>query len=304
MAHDTISFLITTACQNRCRFCFERGSARQRELPLEFVLDKVGQRRPKAVDLAGGEPLLHRRFREMARGIKRMGARLTVTTNGLALADEDLTDFLVEAADRIVLSVHAATPTAYAQVTGNPNGFSLLEQAVDNLSRRASAGQVLVNTTVTASTLEDLAAVPGLISPLRPAAWHVTNPMPIGAAAQHYDRIAPRIADVRRCIDAVAHAARDENLPLFFGFFPSCALGRYRDHNSDLIEPSQASGFHIDFDLNPHQTEDLVFERVFPRPCSDCSLAETGCAGVAARYVQVFGTDELSPVDTAIPEKA
>jgi len=295
----TISFLVTTACENQCRFCFERGSANAAILPADFVLAKVRERKPMAVDIAGGEPLLHPEFRIMADGIRKAGARLTVTTNGLALADAGLAEFLANTANRIVLSVHAGTPEDYAHVTGNQEGFSLLRKALSNLSKHVAKGQVLVNSTVTAQTWPAISAVPKLTAPIDPLAWHVTNPMPLGAAARDFAAIVPRIAQVRSGIDQVVQAARQQGMDVFFGFFPACALGEHRRFNSDMVEPGQARGFQVDRDLNPHQTQDLVFERRFAEPCQDCRLARTACAGPSAEYLRLFGSDELVAVTEA-----
>ena len=291
----TISFLITTACQNRCLFCFERGSARTASLSADFVLQRVQERKPRSVDLAGGEPLVHPEFAAMAEGIETLGAGLTVTTNGLALADEGLARFLARTADRIVLSVHAGNAHDYEAVTANPEGFALLEQAIDNLAQFVPPGRVLINSTVTARTWCGISQVPRLVAPLRPLAWHVTNPMPIGAAAKNYEALVPRIETVRAGIEDLVRAAQEQSLDVFFGFFPACALGPYRHLNSDLAEPAQASGFPVDRDLNPHQTENLTFERTFAAPCRACALASDRCAGPAAEYLRLFGPKELVP---------
>ncbi len=301
MSAGTISFLVTSACQNRCVFCFQRGSARSATLDVDFLLAKVAERRPRSVDLAGGEPLLHPGMRGLLERLSASGIRVTLTTNGLALADRDLARFVADRVARLVLSVHGATSQDYAATTGNAEGFRRLETAIRNLEQVARPGQVLVNTTVTRWTWERAEGIPGLVAGLRPAAWHVTNPMPLGAAASAYGQIAPRLARVRSRVEIVAEAARERGIPVFFGYFPSCGLGRYRDANTDLLEPAQARGFRVDQELNPHQVRDLTFERVYPEACSACVLQGKACAGVAARYVELFGDSELLPV-TAVQE--
>ncbi|NOZ88092.1 MAG: radical SAM protein [Deltaproteobacteria bacterium] len=292
----TVSFLVTTSCQNRCVFCFEQGACPSGDmLSYEFIasrLDELGGR-VKKVDLAGGEPMTHPKIHEIAKLIKDRMLGLTVTTNGLALADRREAEWLCGVADRIVLSIHAGNAEDYAWVTGNENGFAKVERAVANLADICKPGRVLVNTTVVKQTMDGLPETGKLVSRLGHARWHVTNPFPVGGASAGYKEIAPRLTRFREIVPGLVAEANSLGLDLGFSFFPTCAIGCLPGLNNDLLEPGQANGFVLDHESNPHHPGDLTFERVFSRKCRSCGLKGKACMGVAARYVEEFGEDEI-----------
>jgi MoaA/NifB/PqqE/SkfB family radical SAM enzyme len=93
----------------RCGHCYsDSGRRPARQLPLESLLriaDELLEVRPvPAVTFTGGEPLVVRGFLEVARRLKRGGARLTLYTSGYRLA-QDTARGVAECFDRVAVSL-------------------------------------------------------------------------------------------------------------------------------------------------------------------------------------------------------
>jgi pyruvate-formate lyase-activating enzyme len=296
---SSAAFFVTTRCQNRCRFCFERPRERgAREVAprwLEGKLDALLARGVRSVDLVGGEPLLHPEFLALAHAVKGRGLRLTVTTNGLALANPALADAVLPLVDALCLSLHGGSPAAYAGVTANPRGFALVRRAIDAIATRRPA-QLVINTTVTAATVGHLTEILDLVAPLAPVRWDLTNPLPLGSCAARYRALAPRLAEVATAAARLVPAAQAARVDLRFSFFPACAVGYLVERCNEVAEPAFARGFAVDHDLNPHHRRDLTFARGFGPVCGDCSLHDgRRCHGVPLLYLETFGGGELHP---------
>lgn len=108
-------------CNLRCRYCFAStgGFGGNRKLmdfdiaraAIDFLVKESGSRKNLEVDFFGGEPLMNfdvvRETVDYARSIERVKGknfRFTLTTNGMLL-DEEITNYLNDNMDNIVLSV-------------------------------------------------------------------------------------------------------------------------------------------------------------------------------------------------------
>src|SRR5688572_2477861 len=111
-APHTINWDLTYACPLRCGHCYsESGRRSARQLPLEDLLriaDVLLAIEPRpTVTFSGGEPILVKGMLELARKLKRGGARLVLYTSGYRLTPE-LASGIAATFDRISVSLDGA----------------------------------------------------------------------------------------------------------------------------------------------------------------------------------------------------
>lgn len=294
-------FFITSRCQNACRFCFEHGPETARyETTPSFIAARLAGKRLRdtaRVDLIGGEPLMHPAFEEIARGVAASGRQLTVTSNGLRLADPRFARRVLPFITGLVISVHGGTPAAYRAATGNRAGFAKLGAALVALRGARPTPHLLFNTTLTADTLDSTDRILTMIAPFAPVRWDITNPFPAGLGAVNYAKVAPRVSNLARVLPRLSARACASGVTVRFSFFPACAIGYRVDLNNDLKEPGQARGHRVDHRLNPHHRGVLTFKRAYGARCASCALrTPTLCAGLATHYLKLFGDSDLAPL--------
>ena len=102
-----VNWAITGRCNLRCRHCYgSYGILQQEELPIEVfrqAIDDFKAMGTKRFTLEGGEPLVHRSFREIVGHIHARGLEVSLCTNGLLLGEH--IDFLKDKVDLVVISM-------------------------------------------------------------------------------------------------------------------------------------------------------------------------------------------------------
>jgi pyruvate-formate lyase-activating enzyme len=84
---------ITDHCDYRCPVCYAESGPRERPdfLPVEEILRRVGglkRRGGRMILLTGGEPTLHPDLPRIVRGVRGLGHRVQLVTNGLRIAQQ------------------------------------------------------------------------------------------------------------------------------------------------------------------------------------------------------------------------
>jgi radical SAM protein with 4Fe4S-binding SPASM domain len=132
---------LTRRCNLRCVHCYAGPSPAARtddELSAaewRRLLDEVTRAGCLYLLITGGEPLLHRDFREIYRHAKEIGLLVTLFTNA-TLVDEALADFLAELPPRSVeVSLYGAGPAIHDAVTGAAGSF---QRGLDGIHRLLS----------------------------------------------------------------------------------------------------------------------------------------------------------------------
>src|SRR3954449_3773473 len=109
-------------CNIDCFFCSTAAIRGNDELPLSRIEELMGELRDagtRSVRLAGGgEPLFHRKTKDMLRAISNSGLPLeNITTNGALLRDEVASILLGEhVCDEIIVSLNTGDAATYASM--------------------------------------------------------------------------------------------------------------------------------------------------------------------------------------------
>jgi len=128
---------VTTRCNLQCRMCVRNAWGEPLEDMAPATFDRVVaglQELPelREVVLGGyGEPFVHPHILDYLAAVKRLGLKVTVSTNG-TLLDEERVEPLVElGVDGIVVSLDGTDPETYADVRAGAD----LRMVLDNLER-------------------------------------------------------------------------------------------------------------------------------------------------------------------------
>lgn len=156
------TFELTPVCNMACRMCYVRMSREEQEAlhPLrtadEWIeLGKTARERGLLyLLLTGGEPFLRPDFRRILSELHRMGMLITINSNG-TLINEKVVEWLKETPPvRINITLYGASDKTYADLCGNPHGFTQVTRAIHLL--REAGIPVKINCSITPYNAADL----------------------------------------------------------------------------------------------------------------------------------------------------
>lgn len=156
------TFELTPVCNMDCKMCYVRlsRSAQEAIAPLKDAAQwlSLAQAAKQAGMLyllvTGGEPFLHPQFREILEGLHKMGFLITVNSNG-TMIDETVVAWLKNCPPvRINISLYGASDETYAQLCGNPKGFTQTLNAIRLLKEAGIS--VKLNCSLTPYNAKDL----------------------------------------------------------------------------------------------------------------------------------------------------
>lgn len=131
-----IQLEVTTKCNLRCKMCPNRGfrDFKMVDMPMETYVKAIRQSLPELefIYLWGvGEPLLNPNFIRMVKIAKRIGAKISFSTNGTFM-DEDIAKKIVGlGVDEIVFSMDSANPRIFEKIRHGAK----FERVTGNLER-------------------------------------------------------------------------------------------------------------------------------------------------------------------------
>lgn len=188
-------------CNHNCSFCFSNPSAMNTGNPikdakqfpfLDFeiivrLLDDLAALGTKAITLVGGgEPLLHKRIREILAEIAKRKIMFGVITN--LTVNGGLPE--LARASWVRVSADAATPETYAMMHGAPlQDFDLM---LANLRRLAPHAEVGVQVLITSENYKEIPAAAALYRDAG-AAYVEFKPPLVPQAGGQLDELAPEI---------------------------------------------------------------------------------------------------------------
>jgi MoaA/NifB/PqqE/SkfB family radical SAM enzyme len=122
------NFYVTKRCNLRCRYCYPPGP--EPELPSEQAVALLDRIRPKnpALNLTGGEPLLHAGIRDVIRRAHELEfAPLLLSTNGLLIRRVVSELHLI---DHVIISLDSLQHDVNEKLTGVPGSTGKILEAI------------------------------------------------------------------------------------------------------------------------------------------------------------------------------
>jgi len=289
-------------CPERCVFCSEEHRMKAyNAFPVTWgrvatVLRTHAKRGVKAVHFTGGEPTIHPRFIEVLQLARKLGMRTSVGTIGTMLAREDFARRALPWLDEALFSVHGPTAEVHDAMAGRPGSFDTVTRAMRTLRALKPDFSLFANSVITARNLEHLPQTVRLLGELGARLIVVSNLTAEGGGMDHYEGLAPRLADLARILPTVPACAPDAVLR-FFGV-PMCLLGEQWTCSNDLhwdprvtVEWQSAPGkvaYTGIYSWAPNR------KRAYAPQCASCRRRDV-CMGVNDAYLLSWETDELRP---------
>lgn len=296
---------ITYTCPERCVFCSEEHRM-QAYNPYPVTLGRVvsilrehAARGVDAVHFTGGEPTVHPDFHAILGVAKKLGMRTSLGTIGTGLANPAFAARAMPDLDDVLFSLHGPDADTHDALTRRPGSFDKVLRAVEN-ARRKPGFRPSFNTVLTQRNLAALPDTAALAASLGGGLLIVSNTTPEGLGEDAYPALTVRLTDIRGIASEVVRRAG----PMIVRFFgvPMCALPDVRMHSNDLHWDPRVT---VEWASHPGKVSmDGIYSwtperrRTWVSACGGCPWKGL-CAGVFARYVELYGEAELAPLEAA-----
>ncbi len=318
-----VHILTGAVCNNNCIFCMEEdrdGRYVTNSATTDDVVRDIVRANPRAEEICftSGEPTTNKRFPYWVKLAREHGARrISVMTNGRALAHEPYTKLLVAAGlRRVYVSIHGHTEKLHEGLTRTPTSFEQTVAGIRTAARFKPYGVELhTSTVVTKRNLPHMLEIYRFLRSLG-VDQVVFNVMQAnGRADTHFEHIFPRYSEIAAGFAAaIDEAGKTEARPMaFLVDIPLCTTEAVPDENRGYVEAythyeAPGDGTH-DARLVPREgakelsgglvevaRDDLDRAlRTKRAECASCKYDRV-CEGVWVNYLKRFGWDEMKPI--------
>lgn len=195
-----VTWEVTQACELECDHC--RADAQPDRHPDELtqregkeLIDQIAEfgSPPPVLVFSGGDPLERPDLFDLLEYAGSLGLRTAVTpAPTTALTESVIGRFVDTGVHRIALSLDGASAQRHDAFRGEEGSF---ETVCDAAMHAADAGlPIQINTTVTATTVEDLPGIADLVEAFDAVMWEVFFLVPVGRGAE-LEQLSPAEAE-------------------------------------------------------------------------------------------------------------
>ncbi len=279
-------------CNNHCLFCGVADlQLRARVAPLaevERALAELAATGEDRVMFAVSELSVRPDFLRILASAKREGFRAVyVVTNGRLFAYPEFAARAVAAgATHFMISVHGHDARCHDGLTRTPGSWA---QTVSGIRNLVGAGaSVATNTVVTRANLGSLAEALDLVAGLGARYATLSMVQIIGEAARHVERLVVPLSTAAPTLIAAAQHGESRGLRVGIGGVPYClAVGFER-----FIGVDDRSAI-----VNADPRDNITSKSPYAHApqCLECARFAI-CPGLAAEYLQRFGSADLRPI--------
>lgn len=301
-------------CNNRCIHCVieparqdleesRRPLDRSTEALLGF-LDDARRRGSDSVVLTGGEVTLRKDFPELLAHVRDLGLELAVQTNGRRLEHWDRAGILDGLKGVFTVAIHGPDAATHDAITRRHGSFDETMRGLDALERHpgiAVTGKLVIsrrNQELLETTLERMADRG--IRRFNVAFPHAERfpPDVFASVVPRYRDLRPELENCARFLASSGCFGEFETVP--FCTSRDCAEFWTRSADPGLIKGAMNNpGFiRAPGDDELHEWESLRLSSKYKAErCRQC-LFDKACEGPWREYVEVFGDEELQPLDS------
>lgn len=313
---------LSFACNERCVFCAadlasgpEVSPGRPHGVTFADVEALVANLRPgDEVELAGGEPTLHRELLPIVRHIADRGGKIALFTNGLRLANPAFARSVIEAGvSHIQIGLFGAAAESHDRITRRSGSFARTIEALRVLGalRRELTFRLEVRLLVSRQcAAENAAIVRAVDREVDGVDAFSLNRLILSSDAAVADSTISW-ADARGPVNATASLIRELGYELTFAGLPLCL---YEGDNADHVREAvarlclappveEAPPAYLDpYVATGERVGEPVEPRLVPPPCRTCDYM-AHCGRVEQWYVDRYGTEGLEPVRHAVARR-
>ncbi len=296
---EHIDFHISYNCLNRCVFCSSSDSIRKcgsHPLGLDDIINLLKKKKRlgfKSINFTGGEPSVFPNFLALARQTKKLGFRIYVGTNGGRFAEAGFCREAAPFLDEVCFSCHGHNAALHNRLAANKDAFPRLKKAVGNLS--GFPVSFSSNTVVTKYNIDYLGDIINIL-----ASWGIkhiliSNLAPEGRGLKNFDRIAVKLAQIKKEVPALVKLADSKKIIIRFFGIPACVLGDSACCSNDFCWDGRLNieqGYNGKFFLKEEKCFLPMRGRIKTGRCGTC-IYESVCGGIFKEYFKKFGDEEL-----------
>lgn len=181
----------TDKCNLRCGHCYaDANSLKEDELTTigRFkVVDRLKEADVVSLNFSGGEPLMRDDFFEVTEYAHKKGLSISISTNG-TLIDKDCAKRLVECGIKSVdISLDGIGPETHEKIRDVEGSFDLAVSGIKNCVRYGNFNEIIVNTTLTTHTIEEIPEIYEFVKQLGATRYYVSRILPTGRGKDFLD---------------------------------------------------------------------------------------------------------------------
>ncbi len=291
-------------CNNRCVFCSSGQLTAMkiaRTVPVEPILEALEDARAAGathLTFLGGEPTIHKRFREaLSKAVDLGFEHIVIFTNGVMFPQPGFIESITSMGNfEWRISIQGATEEAHVATTERPESFQRIVHGLGELQRRGQL--VTTNMCVNERSYRSLPHYPELLKKYGVRQLHVdiVRPESTGERNEDYLReIMPRYSDMAPYYSAMLDGfdAWDPDFDVNVGNLPYCILpewGSRIHHGGQETVTKSSDGEGLEDEMNKYEWQ-ASLRRHLPT-CDDC-VFRTRCTGIFRVYLDLHGEDEF-----------
>ena len=295
-------------CNNRCVFCVsgqltEDGLARPiSDTPVLEALESSAANGIKKVTFLGGEPTIQRSFLPALERAVALGFEdIVIFTNGARGADRAWLD-QIQSLGRFTwrFSLQGANEEAHEAATRRKRSWRRIVGAIAWLAEQGE--DLTANMCLTRQALASLPEFPALLERYGVRQLHIDMVRPNNAGRRDDDELRammPRHSEARPHIEAMLAGfdRLDPDFDVSVGNYPYCMLPERAHRIQHGGEPTLTltTGHRGELDRLLKKYDYQKVDAVYAAGCDACVFRPT-CRGVPARYAELYGTGELTPL--------
>jgi len=298
-------------CNNRCVFCVsgqltEDGLAKPiSDTPIIDALESSAKSGIKKVTFLGGEPTIQKSFLPaLERAIALGFEDIVIFTNGARGANRAWLE-RVRSLGRFTwrFSLQGANEAAHEDATQRKRSWRRIIGAIAHLSELGE--DMTANMCLTRQAMASLPEFPALLDRYEIRQLHIDMMRPNNAGRRteaELRAMLPRHSESRPHIEAMLAGfdALDPDFDVSVGNYPYCMLPTRAHKVQHGGEPTLTltTGHRGELDRLLKKYDYQKVDAVYADGCKACVFRPT-CRGVPARYAELYGIDELTPMTAA-----
>lgn len=303
MSMTRLDLKLTFQCNNRCLFCVQ-GDKRDHEPDREHsqARDEIAARRAQCdgIVFTGGEVTLRPDLLELVAYARELGYRsIQIQSNGRRMSYLPYLDALLDAgANEIAPALHGATSATHDGLTRAKGSFV---QTVKGIQHARSRGaRVILNSVIVRANQAELVRMVQLFHRLGVAQSQFAFVHALGSAADQFDDVVPRYAEILPELRAALLLGESLGLRMMTEAVPYCLMQGLERFIAEQHMPETAilDGARI---IDSYAEYRWSEGKLQGEACSLCSHRAL-CEGPWREYPEHFGWEEFLPRSDPIAE--
>lgn len=301
MSMQRVDVKLGFSCNNACRFCVQGPAKRARygdksTDEVKRILDEARAGCDEVV-LTGGEVTVRKDLPEIVEHAAALGFRvIQLQTNGRVLGNQRAMERLARAGvTEVSPAIHGPSAAVHDSLTGSPGAFRQTVRGVRNA--KALGLPVLINSVITRDNHRLLPRMAALFVGLEVDQFQLAFVHALGAAADNFDTIVPKLSDTAPYLHRALTIARLAGVRAMTEAVPLCFLPGFEANAAEWIIPSTRI-VDATWTVEDYTALRRTEGKAKGPPCAGCRH-EADCEGPWREYPERFGWGEFKPVARA-----